>query len=47
MCEGDPDDGYVTSTADELFPACAGVILDEEIKIGRVLTFPRMCGGDP
>ena len=30
-----------------LFPASAGVILDEQIAILKVLTVPRIRGGDP
>ena len=32
---------------DGLFPACAGVILNKVILIGRLVAFPRMRGGDP
>ena len=30
-----------------LFPACAGVIPDEETFGYQEASFPRMCGGDP
>ena len=30
-----------------LFPACAGVILSDDICLENKLSFPRMCGGDP
>ena len=30
-----------------LFPACAGVIRDGDKTERSVLTFPRVCGGDP
>ena len=30
-----------------LFPACAGVILDRVDRLYVDKTFPRVCGGDP
>ena len=40
MFFGLTDDGY-------LFPAYAGVILDEVDLVKTIVTFPRVCGGDP
>ncbi len=31
----------------QLFPACAGVILEVELEQLTEETFPRVCGGDP
>ena len=30
-----------------LFPACAGVILEKTVENCKQFTFPRVCGGDP
>ena len=31
----------------QLFPACAGVIPNDEQVMEYLKAFPRMCGGDP
>ena len=33
--------------SDNLFPACAGVILIANEKSHKFVPFPRVCGGDP
>ena len=34
-------------TRQDLFPACAGVILSGRSHVRECRTFPRVCGGDP
>ena len=36
-----------TDSQTELFPACAGVILNQNTMNNQVGTFPRLRGGDP
>ena len=47
MCGGDPFLWWYPTSAEGLFPACAGVILYFVIYEATLSTVPRMCGGDP
>ena len=47
VCGGDPVTDMITLLAEQLFPACAGVIpvLGDTHSLAEA--FPRVCGGDP
>ena len=47
MCGGDPYRYLDYMQKITLFPACAGVILEDDAAFSPVAAFPRMCGGDP
>ena len=47
MCGGDPLTLLVFVSLAFLFPACAGVILEQKAYERWESSFPRMCGGDP